>query len=98
MNGASSTTEELGFLSLEMLDTIWRTVALTADRQYRTTWLTAGAKYHDLPPPLELGPPLRIARTGQPAPGPAPAPEPAPGPRQASPAEILATFNAARGK
>ena len=98
VNGASSTLEEIGFLTLEMLDSLWRTVAVTADRQYRSTWLTAGAKWSDLPPPLELGAPLRIARTGQPAPDPDPAPDPGPGPRQATPSEILATFNAARGK
>lgn len=94
VNGSGSTLEEIGFRSLELLDMLWRTTALTADRQFRSTWLTAGVKTSDLPPPLELGPPLRI-RTGD-EPDPAPAPDPVPV-RQASPAEILATFNAARG-
>lgn len=77
-----------------MLDHLWRTVALTADRQYRVTLIAGGVKYHDLPPPLELGAPLRI-RTGDSEPEPKPEPTPV---RQATPAEIIATFDAARGK
>lgn len=94
MNGAGSTLEEIGFRGLEMADTLWRTLAVTADRQYRITALAAGVKYHELPPPIELPPPLRI-RTGDPEPEQKPEPTPV---RQATPAEIIATFDAARGK
>ena len=46
VNGTTSTLEEIGFLTLGLLD-----------RQWRTSLAAAGVKPHDIPPPIDFRPP-----------------------------------------
>lgn len=59
-NGAGSTTEQIG---LAQLDLMASQLELTHEHM-RITMAAAGVKPHDLPPPL------RLPRSGQPAPDP----------------------------